>query len=59
MMNCKYCDEELPQNAHVGGFYLCTKCETNFGAMYCLNCLVYYFHIQRRLCVKCEKGIQG
>jgi hypothetical protein len=56
---CKDCKDDLPQNAHIGGLHTCTKCKENFGFKYCLDCLIWYFDIKRRLCKLCERGIQG
>ena len=58
-MICRDCKEALPNTAHIGGLHTCTKCQDNLGLKYCIDCLIWYFDIKRRLCKICEKGIQG
>jgi hypothetical protein len=60
MVTCKFCQDKFTLNglAHANDL-ICMKCDINFGTTYCFSCLPYYYDIKRKLCLKCERGIEG
>lgn len=59
-MICKFCTDEFELHGltQTNGL-VCTKCSVNYGILYCFSCMPYYFDIKRKLCLKCERGIEG
>lgn len=54
---CQDCKTDLPATAHIGGLNSCYRCNRNFGLRYCLECIIWYFNLKRKLCKMCEKSI--
>ncbi len=58
-IQCKFCKDPLNQGLKYRVELVCTRCDENFGNSYCRECLPYYYIPKLKLCIKCERGIQG